>query len=579
MRPGVEAAWCVLLFAAAGLLFTVGAGRIGFQNADERTYAQVGREVGSGSAFMVLHHLGAPYPERPPLCFWIEAAAYRLLRRADPFAARLPQIAFALAALLFAYLAMRRIDGPRVALIGTAALLVAFRFFYEARRIGTDVPLCAFLWGAFWASTHILFPPRGREGGGVAWAWTGWTLAALAALAGGVGALVWPGTLVAYAIASRRYEPLRRHWFWPGLAWMLAAVALWFVPAATMGGADYYGPMLRLRLAEGFHDVMRDKTWLLYYFYKLPADALPLGLMLPASLWWAWRRRRGFDDGGRTRFAVCWLVFGFVLFSLPRHKHGADILPVYPALALLAARLIRDAFRARLPRRVVFAHAWLASLLALLAVPATIALFRFRPQVFPIDPPSEFMIALLAVLTLGGGTAGALLRHRRLGGALAGLGATAYLAYLALFVGFMPELHNDRLPRRIAEDVNQRLAAGEPVGCFKLDNAALFYLKAQPRWLATADAARAFMAHEDQRWLLTTLGGLEPGRNPGWPIARQWSQTAEGDPVVMLSNRVPKLPEVLYESSDTSETLKKSEKKPENRDAKSETNSKPKIQN
>lgn len=548
MRPAAEAAWFVVLFAAAGLLMTIGAGRIGFQSAGEREYAQVGREVGSGGSLMVMHRLGHPYPDKPPLYFWLEAISHRLMTRSDPLVARLPTIALGLVALLFAYLAMRQMNGARVALIGAAALLVSFRFFHETRQVETNVPMCAFTWGAFWASTRILFPAHGREPGGVAWAWIAWTLTALAMLTNGVGALVWPGTLVVYAIASGRYEPLRRHWFWAGLAWMLAVFALWFVPAATMGGADYYGPMLRLRFADWLGDVMSNKISILYYFYKLPSDALPVGLMLPASLWWAWRRRR-FDDGGRTRFAVCWLAFGFVFFSIPREKHGADILPVYPAMALLAARLIVAGFRARNPRRVVFAHAWLMSLLMLLSVLAIIALLRFKPGVFMINPPSDFMILLLAILTLGGGAAGWLLRHRRLATALATLGATTYLSYIVLVVWFMPDLHNDRLPRRIADELNQKLAAGEPVGCFKLDSAASLYMKTQPRWLTTPDAARAFMAHEDQRWLLTTAKALDPNRNPGWPISRQWTETAEDDPVVMLSNRVPKLPEVLYESA------------------------------
>lgn len=548
LRLAAEAAWFVFLFAAASLLFGVGAGRVGFMGKDERAYAQVGREVGPGSSLMVMHHLGNLYPEKPPLIFWLEATSYRLMGRSDPLAARLPLIGLGLLALLFAYLTLRQLDGPRVALIGAAALLVSFGFFREAKQVRLDLPMCAFTWGAFWASARIMFPARGRDyPGGIAWAWLAWTMAGLAILAKGPGALVWLGTILLYALASRRYAPVKWHWFWPGLAWMLAMVAAWFAPAATMGGIEYYGPMLKVHLVGRLADVMRDAPSIFFYFYRLPIDSLPMGLLIPAAVWWAWRKRR-LSDGGRTLFIFCWLVFGLIFFTLAREKHGRYILPVYPAVALLAARLILAGLRARRPRRVVFAHVWLMILLVLVAVPVMIATLRFKPDLFPAEPPARFVILFLATLTLGGGAAGWLIRRHRLGSALGALAATVYLGYVVISFYYLPDIFNDRVPRQIAQELNRKLAAGEAVGFLKLDNAASLYMTAQPQWLKTADATRAFMANEDQRWLLTTNSGLEPIRNPGWPVVRQWTDR-DPEPVLLLSNRVSKQPEVLYESS------------------------------
>ncbi|MEN6626654.1 MAG: glycosyltransferase family 39 protein [Candidatus Sumerlaeia bacterium] len=547
LPPAAEAAWLSILFVAAAALLAAGAWRIGFQPG-ERVYAQVGREIAPGSALVVMHRLGNVYPDKPPVVFWMEAISFRLMGGSTPLAARLPVAVLALAGLGFAYLLMRRLEGARVALIGAAALLVSMRFAWQAKHLNLDLPMCAFLWGAFWASAKILFPPAGGRPAGAAWAWFAWTMLGLAVLANGLAALVWPAALILYALLTRRYDPLRRHLFWAGLAWAAAIVALWFVPAATMGGRDYYRPMFQFGLLERLcaFPGMDRPSWT--FLDRIPLGALPMGLLLPAGLWCAWRERRR-PGPARGLFVVCWLISGVAFLGVPIPDGDHSLLVIYPAIAILAARFIDAGFGARRPHRLLWFHALLACLIALVCVPALIALLIFKPALFPAAPPGRYVLGTLAALTFGGGAAGYLVKRRRLKASIAVLALVAWYGYILLFAYYMPVIYDDRLPRQVASGLNKRLAAGEAVGFMNTGTAASLYMTRDPHWLRSPGDVRIFMAHEDQRWLLTTAGGFSRLGNPGWPVREQWGEATGSEPLILVGNRVLSiLPEVLYES-------------------------------
>ena len=550
-----ELLFLALLAVAAIFLYGIGIASVGYMGTDERRYSQVAHEVGPGPDFFVLRFLGELYPDKPPLLFWAQALSYRVIGNTSPFAARVPLFLMALAALAFAYLAMRRIDGPRVALLGTALLMIAFRFYWSGKQVRLDTPMCAFTFGAFWATTQLLFPDPGRRASAF-WAAVAWTMAGLTILAKGPGAIVWVLTILGFAAVTRSWAPLVRHRPWWGIPLMLVIVGAWFVPAAMFGGREYIGPMLGDHVVNRFTGLIRHEQNPLYFLYKLPSDALPFGLMIPAAVIWGFIGPRRKSDGGRTAFALCWLLIGLVFFSIPQGKRGQYILPLYPPAALLAARFVLDGldnWRAPLGRALKW-HLYLFSLLLLLCVPAIIALRAFRRDKLEIEEilvPDVYIVAILTILLLAGVFSAMLLRMRRPGRAFAVHCAGFCAIYILLFASFLPRYITDELPRKVAAAANQRIAAGEGVAFHRMGAEAALYTDPLPSFINGYPEIFAFMAVEQPRWIFMTRRNLDklyaaPG-DPGWRGGAQCNHPPGRGYVALPTTRAyPPQPYVLF---------------------------------
>src|SRR3989304_7284167 len=60
---------CIILFT--GFLFLFNTGKRDLWAADEPRYAQVSKEMRDSVNFIVPHLISEPYPDKPPLLFWL----------------------------------------------------------------------------------------------------------------------------------------------------------------------------------------------------------------------------------------------------------------------------------------------------------------------------------------------------------------------------------------------------------------------------------------------------------------------------------------------------------------------------
>ncbi|HYN20439.1 MAG TPA: glycosyltransferase family 39 protein, partial [Thermoanaerobaculia bacterium] len=135
---------------------------------------------------------------------------------------------------------------------------------------------------------------------------------------------------------------LRSELWWPrllGAIGLTAAIALaWALPAAAAGGPAYANAILIAQTEERMvYTYAHNHPWW-WYLALLPALLYPYSVWPP--LWRAAFRRRIADPG--TRFCLAWLVPGLIAFSLISGKQPHYLLPLLPAFALLAARLLSE---------------------------------------------------------------------------------------------------------------------------------------------------------------------------------------------------------------------------------------------
>jgi len=136
-------------------------------------------------------------------------------------------------------------------------------------------------------------------------------------------------------------------WYRGGLGAAVIAgliAAAWLVPMSLASDPDYLNNMLFKQSAGYVADSFSHARPFWWYLPLLPA------MLFPWTFWpRAWRAiasRRVLGDPG-TRLCLAWAVLTFIAFSLISGKQPHYLLLMFPAVALLLARLLPEAERGR----------------------------------------------------------------------------------------------------------------------------------------------------------------------------------------------------------------------------------------
>jgi 4-amino-4-deoxy-L-arabinose transferase-like glycosyltransferase len=471
--------WRAVVLAAAAVLLLAGLGSLDADAPDEPRALEIAEELRSGehgTAGLVLLHLnGEPYSQKPPLYYWLAAAAGAPGGRVTEGAARLPSALAGIGVIALTLLLGTRLLGGGAGALGAAILLTTWEFAYLARRVQFDVLLTFFELAAlasFWWLDRGMGNARRRQA----------TLHAALGLAvltkGPVGFLIPALTIAVYLLWERRPRDLLRAFpLWglllslgPGLLWLLAATQL--APAGWAEAA--LGENVFGRFFSGTSKVR--PFW--YYLWNFPLHFLPWTLAWPI-VFFVGRRTifaRDADGAGARawRFLLASVAVSLAFFSISAGKRSLYLLPAYPATALLCAdALLRWlAGRARLPRAFLAGAAVvLAVLLALGA--ETVAAGLGRPLVLPAELVAElrrphllaFGCGLLGVV-VAGLAAGLLWVQSRVPayGFPALAAGTVAAVELTVFLLLLPALEPTQTLRPTAEAAGRLTPEGERIG-------------------------------------------------------------------------------------------------------------------
>jgi len=366
----------LVLLAALALLPLLGARDL--WHSDEPRYAQVAREVLRDGDATVLHLNGQVYREKPPLWFWMAAAAGAAGGDVGPWEARLPSALFAIAGVVLTYELARRLRLGAHALLAASLLATSFTWWWVGQRAALDVVVATWLLAAMTCGeTARARDDAGRRGAARAWRVGAAACVGFAFLTKGPPALLFAVVASAARSWSARRRPRIGDVALSAVAFA-AVVALWIAPLASrLGFDDLLANFARQTAGRMGSDAPHSQPpW--YYLTSLPVDLAPWSVawLAGAIAWWRARRDRGaraapasaaVDAGEREarRFLLAFVAACVLLFSCFAGKRGLYLVPLAPALALLTAlllaRLLRGADAAR--RRLVPAAAVVALLL------------------------------------------------------------------------------------------------------------------------------------------------------------------------------------------------------------------------
>ena len=275
-------------------------------------------------------------PSKPPLFHWIAALLANFCGLSD-VTVRLPSAVAAVVVVIAIFLLGGEMDDHRIRWFAVGAFLGIYEFWDAATQARVDMVFAACLTGSL-AGFFFWY----RKGCEVSRSLC-YLASAGAVLAKGPAGIVLPGVvIVVFLLLERRMRLLWKFWSWPLIGAVLLIDIGWYGLAYKVGGEGFLGVQLwrenidRFLAADGFSTRFTNLdlvTW-------LATQPFPWNLAL---VWSVSRWLRGESEDSIGRFLHIWWMTIFGLFVVSTGKRAIYLLPMYPAIALIAARAIAQA--------------------------------------------------------------------------------------------------------------------------------------------------------------------------------------------------------------------------------------------
>jgi 4-amino-4-deoxy-L-arabinose transferase-like glycosyltransferase len=341
---------CVALL----LIWFVGIFGRGFWTPDEPREADIAWRMSWQTDKAVPLLAGEPFCEKPPLTYWAAAAPISLLGP-SAWAARLPNLLYALVTAIAIGLLAKRSAGPFAGLVAAATVSSFLLSYQVAIWLATDAPLLAAvsvsLLGAYIGFYAVDRPQRLK----------GYLLmhAALALGFLSKSAVAWmvPSlALFTLSIWERRWRELFRWELYVGLGIQAAAILSWvYFVYAGPDGVDHLKVFFWNNLVGRFTAVdapaqiqyaAAHKNSPGKYFLELPLYLFPWTFAVIAAARRAWRERHQSSDQGRiVRFALACSLPSLLILSFAATARNIYLAPALPGAALLLAWWAREIVR------------------------------------------------------------------------------------------------------------------------------------------------------------------------------------------------------------------------------------------
>jgi 4-amino-4-deoxy-L-arabinose transferase-like glycosyltransferase len=334
----------ILLFLVFILFYFYGLGHLPFIGPDEPRYAQVAREMFLRRDWITPTLGGYLWFEKPALLYWLTIVAFKLFGISEWSARAVGAICGLLTVAAVYWIGTRTSDKNQQAgaigfwcalVAGTSGGLIAF-----SRAVSFDIVVTMTIaWAlAFFFAAELEADESLRR----RWLVGLYFAIGLSLIAKGLVGLVIPIGVIGVYYTLCGKAPARD----------LRPSALWGIPLALIVAASWYAPMFwkhgtlffdEFIIKHHFERFATNKYHhpgrIYYYLLILPLLALPWSALLVDGLLQA---RKTFWKGSDDRvnrlqtFALAWILFPLIFFSLSRSKLPGYILPVLPAVALLA---------------------------------------------------------------------------------------------------------------------------------------------------------------------------------------------------------------------------------------------------
>ncbi|QET06587.1 glycosyltransferase family 39 protein [Cupriavidus pauculus] len=500
---------------------------------DEGRYAEISREMFATGDWVTIRYNALKYFEKPPFHMWVTAVAYTLLGVGE-WQARLCVALSGLLGIGMTMLATWRWFGARAGWLAAIVLLGAPMWSTAAHFNTLDMTLA----GAMACTLATMLMAQHPDASAAArrrWMLLCWATMGVAVLTKGLVGIALPGlVLVCYSLVARDGTLWRRmHWV-AGLAILLAVTVPWFWLIARRNPEFLHFFFIHEHWERYTSNVHSRSGPLLYFVPLIVGGMLPWAGLFP-SMWTAMRSKTVVAQRGTFRpllLVGVWAIAIFVFFSLSRSKLPGYIVPVVPALAILAAVAL-DRLDLRAWRRQLIG-AGIVAAICLMASPIVGSLNANNiPSLF-YRTYAIWVAATFALMLAGVVLAWWLAARGRLTGSMASYGVGMYVAFTVALLGY-DTVGRPLSGADIAPVVARHLTPGMPLyGVRMLDHTLPFYVRHPLTMVAEADELGFGTSVEPSRWMPTIAAFETAWRDEGPALAVMSPDTYQ-----QLAGKVP----------------------------------------
>lgn len=301
---------------------------------DEDEYVQVNREMVRDGHWIFPTANGRPYYIKPPLFNWLGSALSLLNGKVTEYTSRLPSATAAALGLVLIYFLGKRLFGQRAALLsalilGTTPLYIEFGRWIQINMISTVLlTACLVLFYRGYtderkrpAAYLLMYVPAG-----------------LGTLNMGPVNVVMPVIIISlYLIAVKDFKHILRLKIGWGILIYLAIVAPWTI-LVMLQGEQVRQTFVLSNFTRYFGEFAHARPFY-YYLTTTPPYFLPWFVYLPGAFYFCFSRHT-LAQRRQLLLPFVWIVGLFVFFSLSNTKRSEYLLPIFPAMALLAGYAI-----------------------------------------------------------------------------------------------------------------------------------------------------------------------------------------------------------------------------------------------
>lgn len=307
-----------------------------FLSSGEARAGEIAVEMLEGGNFIIPYLNEKIILTKPPLFHWSIIVCYKLFGISE-FSARFPSSLAGLISVILVYLLGKKLWDKRTGFISGIILVTSPLFFWSARCARIDSLLLFFITLSiycFWRGYEVL--PKGKV-----W-FLGWFFAmGLGMLAKGPVGVIIPLIIpILFLIFIHKSYFLRKlNWFW-GLLLFFIIIFPWFI-AIYFLVPHYKGEIFFLK--QIWIWLIGHGEWYKGYLYitYLFSGFFPWGLVLPIVFLYTWKDFRNRKDE-RIAFLWIWIFVVLFIFCFFGEKVSRYILPLYPAISLLTAKVISN---------------------------------------------------------------------------------------------------------------------------------------------------------------------------------------------------------------------------------------------
>jgi 4-amino-4-deoxy-L-arabinose transferase-like glycosyltransferase len=332
----------ILLFGLA--LYLPGLRTIPAVDRDEARFAQATRQMLQSGDYVDIRLQDEARLKKPIGIYWLQAAATKLAGGEDIsnpiWTYRLPSLLGALGAILVTLAIGRRWLGAEAGFAGAAMLAATLLLGMEARQAKTDAVLLLTVLAAMAGLAEAWMPAPGAAPLS-RWQWISfWAAIGVGILVKGPIVLMVVGlAAIVLTVCDRRFSWLNRLRPWPGILIALAIALPWLIAITISSHGAFITQSLggdmaaKLTGAKESHGAPPGA-----YLAMFPVTFWPGSVFALLALPWVWRNRH---DRAVT-LCLAWIIPSWLVFEAVPTKLPHYVLPLYPAIALLAGAALSE---------------------------------------------------------------------------------------------------------------------------------------------------------------------------------------------------------------------------------------------